>query len=299
VAESPGHKFGQIIGEILEGVVRPLLQSFADDHHLFLDVKGDRPGVRSGKKLTWKDDYGNAHDLDFVLERHGTQTKLGVPVAIVECAWRSYTKHSKAKAQEIQGAVLPLAEKHRHDKPFLGAILAGPFTASALEQLRSLGFKVLYLSHASVLEAFGRVGIDAAFDDTTSDEEIQGKLAAWHRLDPERQRSVGKELLRLNESLVHAFLDALRETVERRIEKIVVTPLHGNEHEAAGVQGALGFLGTYPEAAGSGAFVAYRLLVTYSNGDRIEEEFKARGPAMTFLGLCLANQAPEKPRPGR
>ena len=88
----------------------------------------------------------NSHDLDFVLERGGTPDKIGMPVAFIETAWRRYTKHSRNKAQEIQGALEPLAETYRHLAPFKGAVLAGVFTEGALTQLRSLGFTVLYFS---------------------------------------------------------------------------------------------------------------------------------------------------------
>jgi hypothetical protein len=145
MAEAAGHKWGQFVGEYCESALEPLLQDFADKHGLFLDKKGPRP-ARSGKKLRWVDSYGNGHDLDYVLERGGTPEKSGTPVAFIESAWRRYTKHSKNKAQEIQGAVLPIAEKHRYSAPLLGCILAGDYTANSLNQLRSIGFKVLYLS---------------------------------------------------------------------------------------------------------------------------------------------------------
>lgn len=112
MATSAAHKFGQIIGDLLELAIEPLLARFAEEHGLYLDKKGPRP-ARRGKKATWVDLHGNAHDLDFVLEKGGTGTHIGAPVAFVEVAWRSYTKHSRNKAQEIQGAVLPLVDKHR------------------------------------------------------------------------------------------------------------------------------------------------------------------------------------------
>src|SRR5437879_6156581 len=166
MAEAAGHKFGQFIGEYCETAIEPLLQEFADAHGLFLDKKGIRH-ARKGKKLAWTDVYGNAHDLDYVLERGGTPQKIGTPVAFVESAWRRYTKHSRNKAQEIQGAVLPIADKHHFSAPFMGCVLAGVYTAGALEQLRSVGFKVLYFPYESVVEAFNTVGVDVRFNEAT------------------------------------------------------------------------------------------------------------------------------------
>ncbi len=105
MAGSPAHRFGQIIGEILERATLPLLDGFARQHGLYLDKKGVRPG-RKGTKCRWKDLNNNYHDLDYVLERGGTLDKIGMPAAFIEIAWRRYTKHSKNKAQEIQGELL-------------------------------------------------------------------------------------------------------------------------------------------------------------------------------------------------
>jgi hypothetical protein len=44
LAESPTHKFGQIIGDIIEESVRQPLEQIADKHGLFLDY--NRPEVR-------------------------------------------------------------------------------------------------------------------------------------------------------------------------------------------------------------------------------------------------------------
>lgn len=146
MAASPAHRYGQIIGDILELTVEPFLQDFAQKYSLFLDRKGPRP-TRKGVKLSWKDRNGNSHDLDFVLEKNGSPTRQGTPAAFVETAWRRYTKHSKNKVQEIQGAILPLVETYRNFGPFFGTILAGEFTEASLTQLRSLGFAVLHFPY--------------------------------------------------------------------------------------------------------------------------------------------------------
>ena len=125
MAKSPSHKFGQIIGNLLEEITFPLLSEFSSKRNLYLDRQGKRGKARSGKKVQWQDKYGNIHDLDFVIELGGTKDKKGKPVAFIEAAWRRYTKHSRNKAQEIQGAVLPIADRHEWDIPFLGAIIAG------------------------------------------------------------------------------------------------------------------------------------------------------------------------------
>ncbi|MBK9793853.1 MAG: hypothetical protein IPP60_12380 [Sphingobacteriales bacterium] len=154
MAESLSHKFGQLIGDLLELALEPHLQKFARKHKLYLDKKGVRK-ARSGKKVTWTDSKENKHDLDFVLERGGTENKIEYCfVAFIESAWRRYTKHSRNKAQEIQSAILPLANKYRNSSPFVGVVLAGVFTEGALSQLKSLGFGVLYFPYDTVVKHF-------------------------------------------------------------------------------------------------------------------------------------------------
>ena len=133
MATSPSHRWGQIIGqEFLEVAMFALLSETATKHNLYLDQKGQRT-ARPGKKIAWLDRYGNTHDPDFVLEKNGSDIEIGTPVAFIESAWRRYTKHSRNKAQEIQGAILPLVQTHGNHAPFIGVILAGDFTDGAEE----------------------------------------------------------------------------------------------------------------------------------------------------------------------
>lgn len=50
MAESPAHKFGQQIGEILELVVRPQLEEFCLRNGLYLDHQKRERKARSGKR---------------------------------------------------------------------------------------------------------------------------------------------------------------------------------------------------------------------------------------------------------
>jgi hypothetical protein len=116
-----------------------------------------------------KTSYGNKHDLDYVLERGGTEDRLGVPIAFIESAWRRYTKHSKNKVQEIEAAVMPIALTFSRHQPFCGAVLTGEFTRNAMHQLESIGFGVLHIPYDSILAAFKELGIDASSEDGVKD----------------------------------------------------------------------------------------------------------------------------------
>ena len=282
MAVSPAHRFGQIIGEVVEAAVLPLLETFAASHRLYLDRSGDRP-CRKGGKCTWVDSNGNAHDLDFVLERGGTPDKIGTPVAFIEAAWRRYTKHSRNKAQEIQGAILPLAQTYQHAAPFKGAILAGVFTLGALTQMRSLGFTILYFPYEMILGAFKRFEIDASSEEDTPDAQFNKKVKQYKRLTARQRRELAAELLRLNDSGVRAFTNALAQAVLRKIQRILVLPLHGQVEELPNVDRAIAFIKGYDDQNGPRPIQRYEIHIRYSNGDSIDGRFADKQEAIRFL----------------
>ncbi len=282
MAESLAHTFGQIIGNVLEDAVEPALQQFANEHGLYLDKKGPRE-AREGRKVTWTDLYGNAHDLDFVLERGGTDKVIGTPAAFIETAWRRYTKHSRNKAQEIQGAIQVLALTYKHCCPFTGAILAGVFTDGALNQLKSLGFHILFFPYASIVDAFQKVGVDARFDEDTPEKEFRKKLSRWKTISKKARRGVAARLIEIHRKDIDDFLSALDNTVTRCIDRIIVIPLHGREMECSSVDEAISFLSSYESSSVPQAVYKYEIQIRYSSGDKITAEFADKTAALEFL----------------
>jgi len=284
MAESLSHKFGQIIGDLLELTVEPHLQKFAKQNKLFLDKKGIRL-TRRGKKLSCTDSKENIHDLDFVLERGGTNEVSGIPVAFIETAWRRYTKHSRNKAQEIQGAILPLAEKYKNSSPFIGVVLAGVFTNGALAQLQSSGFCILYFSYDTVIKAFRKFGINAEFNEQTSELGFKKKINSWNKLS--NKSNVTKELLRLNKKRASQFFNSLKKSISRFIERIIILPLHGQESISNSVTEAIDFLKKYSEDKPKSTLVKYEIIIKYNTGDRIEASFKDKKDTIKFLETYL------------
>jgi len=194
MAQAPGHRFGQIIGDTLERTIRAPLQDVAEVLGLYLDYKHTRSARDGRRKVAWKDDRGNEHDLDYVLEEGGSEDTIGKPKAFIETAWRRYRKHSRNKAQEIQGAILPLAETYDAWHPFLGVVLAGVFTDGSLAQLKSHGFHVLHYPYETIIEAFGTVGINAQFDEHTPDRTIQKEIDTYRGLGSSEKEGIATSL---------------------------------------------------------------------------------------------------------
>jgi len=284
MATSPSHRFGQIIGDLLEEIMTPLLQNFCDERGLYLDKKGNRGEARSGKKVSWIDKYGNTHDLDFVIEKDGSDDVRGRPLAFIEAAWRRYTKHSRNKAQEIQGAILPVAEKYGWDKPFLGVILAGVFTSGSITQMKSSGFDIALFPYDSIVKAFLAVGIKADFDEDTSDVTFKKTVKKIETLKEVDRAKLKKHLVDSNKELLNNFFGRLQSTLDRQIEKVILIPLYGQQNEFTIVSDAIAFVANYQEVAQQGgAFRKFEIIVQYSNNDKIEASFRDKENAINFL----------------
>lgn len=284
MANSPSHRFGQIIGDLLEEIMAPQFQSFCNERGLYLDKKGVRGNARSGKKVSWVDKYGNSHDLDFVIEKGGSENVRGRPLAFIEAAWRRYTKHSRNKAQEIQGAILPIAEKYDWDKPFLGVILAGVFTNGSLNQMRTSGFEVALFPYESIISAFASIGINAAFDENTPDTTFQDAIDKIDIIPSEVRTKLKQNLLDINQNLLDHFFSELQATLDRQIEQIILIPLHGQQNEFTTIQDAITFVENYTEdGLREDNFRKYEIIVRYSNGDKIDASFQNKEKAVSFL----------------
>ncbi|MCE5328586.1 MAG: hypothetical protein LLG01_19455 [Planctomycetaceae bacterium] len=294
MAGSPAHQWGQIIGQVLEAAVLPVLETFAKEHRLYLDKAGDRP-CRKGLICTWTDINGNSHDLDFVLERGGSPERVGTPVAFIETAWRRYTKHSRNKAQEVQGAILPLAETYRHAAPFKGAILAGLFTEGALSQMRSLGFTILFFPYETVVEAFARFDIDASSEEDTPDSLFRRKIKQYSFLSAQQRTTLAAELMRLNRSGVKQFVHALTAAISRRIEAIHVLPLHGQAERLSNPDEAIAFIRGYCDSADQERPIQrYEIRIVYNNGDAIDGRFVEKQEAIDFLAGFVPGKKPSQ-----
>lgn len=289
MAISDSHRLGQLIGIMLEKAVKPQLQSILETHHFLDSVSTSRAARGKKKKVSWKDSQGNKHDLDFVIEQNGTNLEIGNPKAFIECAWRRYTKHSKNKAQEIQGAVIPLAETYANQKPFLGAILAGDFTAPSLQQLKSHGFQVLYITYQEIVQAYSSaVALDISYDEDTSHEDLKVKADAVEHLTAQQLDEVIQKLTIIIQPKLEHFLRSLKISLTRTIDKIIIQPLYGTTTIFADILSAQQYissldLNTIPTDI---AFDRIFIFVEYSNGENFRAEFFDVNTALDFLAKC-------------
>ena len=282
MAQSPAHKLGQQIGDIVEELIEPRLRELTADRNLFLDRIGVRP-ARRGKKLSWYDKHENKHDLDYVIEKNGSANKVGAPVAFIEVAWRRYKKHSKNKAQEIQGALLPIAEKYYDTAPFLGVVLAGEFTEPSKEQLRTSGFSVLHFAYDKMVDVFSEFSIDVDMGEDASEASIGVAVEAINNLEGDQLKALKSSILKTHDDEISDFFSTLKSALERQVLEVIVLPLFGTDAGFSTVPEAKEFLQAQNFGSGEKPFQLFRLTVQYSNGDKIEAEFRDIQSAIKFL----------------
>lgn len=283
MAKSPSHRFGQIIGDLLEETMIQFIKPIAQKYDLYLDYKHPRKARDNKKEVIWLDIRGNKHKLDIVLEKNGSEEKMGQPIAFIEMAWRRYTKHSKNKAQEMQGAIIPLISKYNKNAPFFGAVIAGEFTAPSIRQLKSEGFKVVYFEYESIKNAFSLVGIDAHWDEATSEDELNQKVALYNTLNEHQRSAIINKLVKENQAELVVFVNSLEKALSRKVESISVFSLHGIETVLLTLEDAYKYIKSYDELNTNVPIIKYEIIIKYSNEDKIEASFRDKQTALAFL----------------
>lgn len=288
---SAGHKLGQMIGNFFEGFFSEKFTELAEgigEGSFYCDKRGLRPRVRRDKKkVSWRDEEGNLHDLDYVFERDGSSERQGEPAAFIELAWRRYTKHSRNKAGEIQAALIPLKNTYRNTCNFAGVILAGEFTDGAITQLKSNGLNVLYIPYSKIVKAFLTKGINLDYPEDASNEHKQAIIDSCEALsvkDVGEIESVFEEMIKED---YDDFINSLKESLLRKIEKIAVYPLYAEKMVFFSPEDAISVLEELSLGSDLNTlkFCKFEIYIKFSNGDRIEGSFHRKEEAINFLKI--------------
>lgn len=289
MAKSPAHRFGQIIGNLLEETLIRYCQPIAEENDMYLDYKHSRIARNNQSEVRWTDINGNTHKLDIVMESEGSEECIGKPRAFIEMAWRRYTKHSKNKAQEISAAIKPLVGRYSEFNPFYGVVLAGEFTENSLNQMKSEGFKILYFSMRAIEEAFASQNIYIHWEEDTSEQELQDKVDQFERLSDKQQQLIGDYLMSHNKEQWEIFLQCLQNALKRTIESIYIISLFGEEKEFCNIQDACDYIDSDQSeiVVKKNMFRGYEIMVKYSNGDKIEMRFQKKKDALTSLNKLV------------
>jgi hypothetical protein len=283
MAVSPSHRLGQIIGDILEEAMIKFLRPVAEKYSLYLDYRHARIARNGKKDVSWIDINGNTHQLDIVMEKGGNETHFGEPRVFIEIAWRRYTKHSKNKAQEISGAIRPLITRYSCFTPFYGAIIAGNFTQNSINQMRSEGFEIVYIPIETIEKSFDIVGLDAHWEENTQEYILKEKVDLYERLSRTDIERVKDKLINLTSEELRKFRSKLCDSLERKIDSIVIIPTFGDENIFSDIHEACDFITTFDENSSQPKLYKFEIYIRYSNGDKLEAQFTERVNAIAYL----------------
>jgi hypothetical protein len=209
---SAGHKLGQLVGDWFEEYfVLPLLRRIAEHLKLYLDCRFRARKAREGDKIIWKDVEGNEVDYDFVMELDGSDEKLGIPVAFIECFWRRGKRHSKDKARDDTTKLLPMRDVHPTAR-FLGIVASGDFTAPARALVQNRQIDLFYVPKAKIVSAFEKNGLQIDYPDRMPEPEkakLADSLAA--SLTPTKKSQTAATLRQLiGEISLDTYVDRVR-----------------------------------------------------------------------------------------
>jgi len=281
---SPGHKLGQIIGVLLERTVGAPLHAFAVRQHLYCDRQGERPAVRPGRKVTWADSRGNPHDLDYVLERNGSDEAKGDPVAFIESAWRRYTKHSRNKSGELEGALLPLRDTYPTVR-FVGVVLAGEYSDGGLQQLRSAGIEVLHIPFATIASVFRRHTLEIDYPEKATAAQKAELNRALERVSGAALETISSTLADAIRPDYGRFEQRLEASLTEAATRVRVITLFGDETVYRSVREAIRELEnpTAVRELDLNTPRGYEVFIEYPSGARVNGRFQNRGELLQFL----------------
>lgn len=282
MATSPSHQLGEAIGDFFEFAIIQYLNPIVSRKGYYLDHRHPRPARDNKREVIGVDYNGNKHKLDIVVEKNGSETKLGTPKAFIEMAWRRYVKHSKNKVQEIAGAILPLIKTHEKNMPFYAAVLAGEFTDNALVQLRSQGFYVLHFNYAEICSLFETVGLSIHWEENTSDSALQNIVDSFLALDDTQKHRLLRTFFHTYKDRLKALADALCESLNTTISEVVVVPIHGIAQILDTISDAVRFIIDYDENK-SAPILRYEIIVKYNNGEEYTMKCNNKSKAIQFL----------------
>lgn len=286
MADSPSHKLGQIIGYAMEEAFYDMLLPLAKEFGLFADRQGERKPARKGKLVTWIDDHGNKHNLDFVLERGGSEMTIGAPAAFIESAWRRYTKHSVNKASEIANALVPLRRTYASSRPFLGAVIAGEWTEGGITHMKSQAINVLHVPMMTIVDAFATENVDVFFQEDTDADYMSAQVTAWDALGEEGQGRVITALREKASGRFEEYATKIRAHLSRKVQSVVILSLRGKAQTASSVPEAVALLSALESQQpqlDELALVRIEVQVRYSNTDKIDGSFQTLADAIMWL----------------
>ena len=280
---SSGHKLGQLIGDWFEEhFVYPLLRDAGKKLDLFVDSRFVDRSVRDGK-IIWVDIDGNAVDYDAVLEIGGTKDQLGIPVAFIECFWRRGSRHSKDKARDDSGKLLPMKDTYASAR-FLGIVSAGDFTAPARELVLTRGIDLFYIPKAKIVQSFSDCGLVMDYPDKMAESEKASLVNEFESsFDNKKQIEVRNHLHEhVGEKDIKNYVNRLKSRLSALPQEIRFVLRHDSSPvKFDSIKRATDFLNS-PDFKMESPIESYIYEITYSDGTEFTKEVQSINELQTL-----------------
>jgi len=289
---SSEHKLRQLIGDWYEEYfVLPLLQRVGRSLDLFVDSRFVNRKARKRKRI-WEDSDGNSVDYDYVLELGGSDNQLGIPVAFVEYFWRRGARHSKDKARDDSGKLMPMRETFP-TAGFLGIVSAGDFTKPARELVRSREIDLFYVPKEKIVNTFDACGLIMDYPDKLPENK---KAAIVEKFDKHfsvsKRKAVQRALIEsVGPATIKSYVDRVRATLSALLQEIrFILRRDSMPITFESVAAATDFLKS-PNFNMTSPIESYLYQVTYSDGSEFEKSADDLGELRNYMSKlqCLQN----------
>lgn len=235
---------------------------------LFVDSRFITRAVECrGDKIIWKDVDGNDVDYDFAFELGGTTASKGVPVGFVETFWRRGSRHSKDKARDDTGKLVPMRATYPTAR-YLGIVSGGDFTEPARDLVSSRGVHLFYVPKAKIVAAFKACGVVIDYADNL-DEASKAEILkdAEVGFAPDNAKKSADKLCALvGQSSLNAFQLHVRSSISSLPQEIrIQESRHSEPAVFDAVAKATDFLDD-PVFSNKPHATTYRYSITYSDG---------------------------------
>ncbi len=148
-----------------------------------------------------------------MLELHGTENEIGIPVAFVECFWRRGSRHSKDKARDDSGKLMPMRETYPTAR-FLGIVAAGDFTKPARDLIRSREIDLFYVpkDNIIIIKAFFYNGLIMDYPDNSTETEKWRIVTTFEKtFTSEKKEQVQHSLItQVGIPTINSYVDRVR-----------------------------------------------------------------------------------------
>ncbi|MCI5168710.1 MAG: hypothetical protein D3903_22095 [Candidatus Electrothrix sp. GM3_4] len=206
------------------------------------------------------------------MELVGSEEKVGIPVAFIECFWRRGARHSKDKARDDSGKLMPMRETYP-TAIFLGIVAAGDFTRPARALVRSRKIDLFYVPKEKIVTAFAECGLIMDYPDRLAESEkadLVETFTSFFTVD--KKREVQETLRRLlGRATIMSYVDRVKATLSALPQEIRLVLRQDSMPVCfESVASATVFLQA-PKFEMTSPLESYLYQVTYSDGSEFEQ----------------------------